>query len=138
VAQDVDADGGIASRNPEELLEIFTHLAWAASTMIAAERDPPEAVIDALDRIAPVLRFLRHADGGLARYHGGEAGLPGQLERALTLYGQPPLVQAEERGQAMGYSRGSRAGAPPSSPTPRRRRRARTGCWRMPRRWPSS
>jgi uncharacterized heparinase superfamily protein len=105
VAQDVDADGGIASRNPEELLEIFTHLAWAASTMIAAERDPPEAVIDALDRIAPVLRFLRHADGGLARYHGGEAGLPGQLERALTLYGQPPLFQAEERGLAMGYSR---------------------------------
>lgn len=106
-AQGIDAEGGIASRNPEELLEVFTHLTWAASTMIAAEREPPAAVIDALDRIAPVLRFLRHADGGLARFHGGEAGLPGQVERALTLYGQPPLVLSgpERRGQAMGFAR---------------------------------
>lgn len=106
-AQDVDAEGGIASRNPEELLEVFTHLAWAASTMIAADREPPGAIIDALDRMAPVLRYLRHADGGLARFHGGEAGLPGQLERALTLYGQPPLALAgpEARGDAMGYAR---------------------------------
>jgi uncharacterized heparinase superfamily protein len=104
---DIDAEGGIPSRNPEELLEIFTHLTWAASTMIATDREPPMEVIDALDRIAPVLRFLRHADGGLARFHGGEAGLPGQIERALTLYGQPPLVLtgADRRGDAMGYTR---------------------------------
>jgi YD repeat-containing protein len=106
-AQDVDAEGGIASRNPEELLEVFTHLTWAASTMLASDRDPPGEVIDALDRIAPVLRFLRHADGGLARFHGGEAGLPGQFERTLTLYGQPPLppAGAEPRRQAMGFAR---------------------------------
>ncbi|WP_209427718.1 heparinase II/III family protein [Pararhodobacter sp. SW119] len=103
----VDAEGAIASRNPEELLEVFTHLVWAASTMLAAERDPPDAVIDTLERIAPVLRYLRHADGGLARFHGGGAGLPGQLERALTLYGQPPLIHGgpEAAGRAMGYAR---------------------------------
>jgi uncharacterized heparinase superfamily protein len=106
-ARDIDAGGAIPSRNPEELLEIFTHLVWAASTMIATEREPPMAAIDALDRIAPVLRFLRHADGGLARFHGGEAGLPGQYERAFTLYGQPPLLPAgrEQRNEAMGYAR---------------------------------
>lgn len=106
-ARDIDAEGAIASRNPEELLEIFTQLAWAASTMLAAEREPPAAVIDALDRVAPVLRLLRHADGGLPRFHGGEAGMPGQFERALTLYGQPPLIHAgpDATGQAMGYAR---------------------------------
>ena len=107
VATAVDAEGAIASRNPEELLEVFTLLAWAASTMLAAERNPPDAVIDALDRMAPVLRYLRHADGSLARFHGGEAGMPGQVERALTLYGQPPLAHAgpEAHGQAMGFAR---------------------------------
>ena len=103
----IDAEGGIPSRNPEELLDIFSLLAWAGSILLAAEREPPAVLIDALDRAAPVLRYLRHADGGLARFHGGEAGLPGQAERALTLYGQPPLLHAgpDRDGRAMGFAR---------------------------------
>ncbi len=60
----IDARGAIATRNPEELLEIFTLLTWCASLLGDAGRVPGTALHSALERIAPTLRGLRHADGG--------------------------------------------------------------------------
>ena len=98
----IDAGGGIATRNPEELLEIFTLLTWAAAALGEAGRSPDRAHLDAIFRIAPTLRALRHADGGLARFHGGGRGLEGRLDQALAAAGvraQPP------KGLTMGYAR---------------------------------
>ena len=80
----IDADGGIATRNPEELLEVFTLLSWAVLAMTQADQPVPSDVTDAIARIAPTLRALRHADGGLARFHGGGKGLEGRLDHALA------------------------------------------------------
>jgi len=80
----IDAAGGIATRNPEELLEVFTLLSWAVLAMTQAEKPVPADVTDAIERIAPTLRALRHADGSLARYHGGGKGLEGRLDHALA------------------------------------------------------
>ena len=94
----IDAEGALPGRNPEELLAVFTLLGWAdAALREAAEprddsgapRRRPDAAataaIDAaLDRIAPTLRALRHADGSLARFHGGGAGASGALDLALA------------------------------------------------------
>lgn len=100
--RDIAADGGIASRNPEELLEVFTLLTWARLALRDAGRPLPPALTEALARIAPCLRSLRHADGGLARFHGGGRGMEGRMEHALSSAGVP----VEPRlARAMGYAR---------------------------------
>ncbi|AJE45159.1 heparinase II/III family protein [Celeribacter indicus] len=88
----VDAEGGIATRNPEELLEVFTLLTWAAGALSEAGRVGDEVILAAIDRIAPTLRALRHSDGGLARFHGGGRGVEGRLDLALAASGNkvPP------------------------------------------------
>ena len=99
---DIDAEGGIPSRNPEELLEVLTLLTWAASAMSESAQPVPPAVSSAITRIAPALRTLRHSDGELARFHGGGKGLDGRLDQALAAAGArpgPPLAIA------MGYAR---------------------------------
>lgn len=99
---EVDMGGGIASRNPEELLELFTLLTWSAQALAEAGRISPPELLAAMERIAPVLRALRHADGGLARFHGGGRGAEGRLDAALANAGVKPATSA---GMAMGYVR---------------------------------
>lgn len=101
-ADQIDAEGGIPTRNPEELLEVFTLLTWAAAALTEAGRMPLPAHLDAIERIAPTLRALRHADGGLARFHGGGRGLEGRLDHALAYSG---VKAAHLEGLAMGYAR---------------------------------
>ncbi|WP_281980851.1 heparinase II/III family protein [Thalassorhabdomicrobium marinisediminis] len=98
----IGPDGSIPSRNPEELLEILTLLTWVEAALRGAGRQVPEALTAAMHRIAPTLRALRHADGGLARFHGGGRGLDGWLDQALTAVGT--LTQPDE-GLHMGYGR---------------------------------
>lgn len=98
----IDDQGGIPTRNPEELLEVFTLLNWAALTLRESGREPEPAHLEAINRIAPTLRALRHADGGLARFHGGGRGLDGRLDHALANSGVRAGVN---EGLAMGYAR---------------------------------
>ena len=101
-AREVDAQGGIPTRNPEELLEVFTLLTWAAQALSeTGQRVPPEHLA-AIERIAPTLRALRHADGGLARFQGGGRGLEGRLDHALASSGVKALPHP---GLSMGYAR---------------------------------
>lgn len=80
----IDATGGIATRNPEDLLEIFTLITWATQALMIAGQTPPRQLTDAMQRMAPTLRALRHADGSLARFHGGGRGIDGRLDHALA------------------------------------------------------
>ena len=100
--REIDTEGGIPTRNPEDLLEVFTLLTWAATALNEAGRTLPPAHLAAIDRIAPTLRALRHADGGLARFHGGGRGLEGRLDQALATAGGRALTA---HGLAMGYAR---------------------------------
>ncbi len=99
---DIDAEGGIPTRNPEELLEVLTLLTWSAGAMTEANLAIPPAVSQAITRIAPALRALRHADGELARFHGGGRAVEGRLDQALASAavraGATPAI-------AMGYAR---------------------------------
>ena len=99
---EIDMGGGIPSRNPEELLEIFTLLTWVSLSLGEAEAALPPEVSGAMERIAPTLRALRHADGGLARFHDGGRGAEGRLDAALANAGVRPMGNA---GMAMGYVR---------------------------------
>ena len=98
----IDAQGGLPTRNPEELLEVFTLLTWAAVALGESRHAVSNAHWQAIERIAPTLRTLRHADGGLARFHGGGRGLPGRLDHALANSG---VKRRAPDGLAMGFAR---------------------------------
>lgn len=98
----IGPDGGIASRNPEELLEVLTLLSWVETALRDADRDVPNSLSDAMQRIAPTLRSLRHADGGLARFHGGGRGLDGWVDQALSAVG---TFEQPDQSLHMGYGR---------------------------------
>ncbi|MEP3947505.1 heparinase II/III family protein [Ascidiaceihabitans sp.] len=98
----IDDQGGLPTRNPEELLDVFMLLTWAAAVVSESGQDVPEAHTAAIARIAPTLRTLRHADGGLARFHGGGRGMEGWLDHALASAGVK-AVQVD--GLAMGFAR---------------------------------
>ncbi len=103
-SREIDAQGGIPTRNPEELLEVFTLLTWAEQALSEAGRLPPPPIVAALERMAPTLRALRHADGGLARFHGGGRGIEGRLDQALAVAGVKPGL-AVAQVLAMGFAR---------------------------------
>jgi len=100
-AGQIDRQGGIPTRNPEELLEVFTLLTWAAAALEETGNKVDIAHQEAIMRIAPTLRALRHSDGGLARFHGGGRGLDGRLDQALSASG----VRKGAEGLAMGFAR---------------------------------
>ena len=71
-------------RSPEGLADLLTLLARSAAALAEVGHEPPEGLREAIARLAPVLRALRHADGSLARFHGGGRGGAGRLDRALV------------------------------------------------------
>jgi uncharacterized heparinase superfamily protein len=58
--------------------------------------------LQAIERIAPTLRTLRHSDGGLARFHGGGRGAEGRLDHALANSG---VRHGHSESLSMGYAR---------------------------------
>lgn len=102
----IDDQGGLPSRNPEELLEVFTLLSWAAAALRENGRAAGAEHAAAIGRIAPTLRALRHADGALARFHGGGRGIEGRLDWAL---GQSEDKRRPGQKLYMGYARLSAA-----------------------------
>lgn len=98
----IDDQGGLPTRNPEELLEVFTLLTWAAAALGEAGRGVPPDHAAAIERIAPTLRTLRHSDGQLARFHGGGKGLEGRLDHALAA---SHVTDRHADGLAMGFAR---------------------------------
>ncbi len=98
----IDRDGGLPTRNPEELLEVFTLLTWAATSLSESGRFVEGPHMTAITRIATTLRALRHSDGALARFHGGGRGAEGRLDHALATSGNKDAPRA---GLHMGYLR---------------------------------
>ncbi|MEO1611350.1 MAG: heparinase II/III family protein [Pseudomonadota bacterium] len=84
-ATSVGDDGGLPSRNPEHLVEVFSILVWAKQSLMEAGEMVNEAHEAALDRLAGAIRAMRHGDGVLARFHGGGGGNPERIDRALSV-----------------------------------------------------
>ena len=101
-AVQVDSDGGLPTRNPEELLAVYTLLTWAAAALDEADLEVPAEHLGAIERITPTLRTLRHSDGGLARFHGGGRGQEGWLDHALAAAG---IKTSQPDGLSMGFAR---------------------------------
>jgi len=63
-------DGGHISRNPGALIELLLDLLPLRQAFAARNVAPPPALLNAIDRIMPMLRFFRHADGNFALFNG--------------------------------------------------------------------
>ena len=63
-------DGGHISRNPGVLIELLIDLLPLRQLFSARQLQPPTAINNAIDRMMPMLRFFRHADGHFAQFNG--------------------------------------------------------------------
>lgn len=78
-------DGGHVSRNPGTLIELLIDLLPLRQTFTARNIPPPAALLNAIDRMMPMLRFFRHGDGNFALFN-GMSGTPSDLLATLLAY----------------------------------------------------
>src|SRR6202034_1837739 len=78
-------DGGHISRNPGALIELLTDLLPLRQTFAARNIAPPPALLNAIDRMMPMLRFFRHGDGSFALFN-GMSSAPSDLLATLLAY----------------------------------------------------
>jgi uncharacterized heparinase superfamily protein len=78
-------DGGHVSRNPGALIDLLIDLLPLRQTFAARNITPPPALLNAIDRMMPMLRFFRHGDGTIALFN-GMSGTPSDLLATLLAY----------------------------------------------------
>ena len=94
IARQILPDGGHVSRSPETLLQAYRLIVMVIDALSATEYPVPAGIRSAHDRIAPMLRFFRHGDGGLAQFNGGTECDARMVEALLArdeVRGQPFL-----------------------------------------------
>jgi uncharacterized heparinase superfamily protein len=77
-------DGGHVSRNPGALIELLLDLLPLRQAYAARNVPPPQALLNAIDRMMPMLRFFRHGDGNFALFNGMGPTPPDLLATALA------------------------------------------------------
>ncbi|MCX5494702.1 heparinase II/III family protein [Kaistia dalseonensis] len=70
LARQVLPDGGHVGRNPGAVLEILVDLLPLRQAFTARGLQPTPALLGAIDRMMPMLRFFRHGDGSFAKFNG--------------------------------------------------------------------
>lgn len=93
-------DGGHISRNPLVVLEILADLLPLRQTYANQAEAAPAALMGAIDRMLPALRFFRHQDGSLARFNGMGATIQDRIAAILRhddIVGAP-LLHAPHSG----------------------------------------
>src|SRR6201986_4364950 len=78
-------DGGHISRNPGALIELLIDLLPLRQTFAARNIAPPPALLNAIDRMMPMLRFFRHGDGSFALFN-GMSSAPSDILATLLAY----------------------------------------------------
>jgi uncharacterized heparinase superfamily protein len=77
-------DGGHISRNPGVIIEILLDLLPLSQAFSARNVAPPPALINAIDRMMPMLRFFRHGDGTFMLFNGMGPTPPDLLATVLA------------------------------------------------------
>lgn len=90
------ADGGPVSRNPSNLLERVARLVQVRADLEAAgESAVAERLSPMISNAIPLLRMLRHGDGGLALFHGGRDEGGERVNRILADSNEPAPARGE-------------------------------------------
>ena len=91
-------DGIVSERAPHLQLVVLRHLIDVRAALVSAERRAPAELIAAIDRMAPMLRFFRHGDGGLSLFNGTWEGDRRLIDLVLARSGSgdaaPPMALA--------------------------------------------
>jgi uncharacterized heparinase superfamily protein len=93
-------DGGHVGRDPGAIVEILLELLPLRQAYASRNIAPPSALLNATDRMMPMLRFFRHSDGTFARFNGMDA-TPGDLLLTLMHYDEArgaPVSNAPHSG----------------------------------------
>jgi uncharacterized heparinase superfamily protein len=77
-------DGGHISRNPGALIELLLDLLPLKQAFAHRNVAPPSALLNAIDRMMPMLRFFRHGDGNFALFNGMGPTAPELLATVLA------------------------------------------------------
>ena len=78
------SDGGHAGRDPGAIIDILLELLPLSQVFASRNIAPPPALLNAVDRMMPMLRFFRHSDGTFAHFNGMGAT---PIEQLMTLLG---------------------------------------------------
>ena len=130
IRRQIEIDGGHAERSPGAQLRALRDLIDVRALLIAAEREVPSDLQLAVEGLAAVLRLLRHGDGGLALFNGGneeEAWLIDSLLQRASRRSKPLMSAPQSGFQRLQAGRSLvivDAGAPPP---PAHDRRAHAG-----------
>ena len=93
-------DGGHVGRDPGAIIEILLELLPLRQAYASRNIAPPPALLNATDRMMPMLRFFRHSDGSFARFNGMGA-TPADLLLTLMAYDEArgaPVSNAPHSG----------------------------------------
>ena len=80
-------DGVVAERAPHLQVVALRHLIDVRAALSSAEQKAPAELGAAIDRLAPMLRFFRHGDGGLALFNGTWEGDRALIDLVLARSG---------------------------------------------------
>ena len=100
-------DGGHISRNPGALIELLVDLLPLRQAFTARNIPPPPALLNAIDRMMPMLRFFRHGDGNFALFN-GMGPTPTDLLTTILAYDDArgtPVANAPHSGYQRARSR---------------------------------
>ncbi|MEM8839335.1 MAG: heparinase II/III family protein, partial [Pseudomonadota bacterium] len=93
-------DGGHISRNPEAIIRILALLLPLRQAILTRNFVPEQALIDAVDRMMPMLRFFRMGDGNFAHFN-GMGDTPADLIATMLAYDDTaasPVLNAPHSG----------------------------------------
>ena len=94
------SDGGHVSRNPRVLVELLVDFLPTRQAFVARSIAAPEPLLNAIDRMTPMLRMFRHADGALAGFNGMGVSEPETLATLLAhgAVGEAAILDAPYSG----------------------------------------
>jgi uncharacterized heparinase superfamily protein len=100
LAKQVLPDGGHIERCPSLQMAVLRDLVDIRGALLSAQQPVPDQVQQAIDRMAPMLRFFRLSDGALAVFNGGaeEEGWLVDLVLSRTEAKGKPLAAAPHSG----------------------------------------
>jgi uncharacterized heparinase superfamily protein len=93
-------DGGHVSRDPGAIIEILIEFLPLRQAFTSRNIAPPAALLNAIERMMPMLRFFRHSEGTFAHFNGMGA-TPAELLLTLLAYDEThgtPLSNASHSG----------------------------------------
>ncbi len=102
-------DGGHFQRNPAIQRQVLARLVRVRDTLNAAQITTPVWLDNAIARMAPMLRAMRHGDGGLALFNGSTEGHTDAIDKILLAAGGDDkcLMSAPHTGFQRAEARGS-------------------------------